>query len=82
MDFEKTVLQELATIRDKQTDHTIQLALNTQVLDAHHKRTTLLEDRVKPLEESHIFVNKLFKGFAALVALAVGCSALYNYLVK
>lgn len=82
MDFQTKVLQDLDTIKDRQTEHTVQLALNTAVLTEHHRRTTLLEERVKPLEDSHIFVHKLLKGFAGIVTLAGGCLALYHYLFK
>lgn len=82
MDFEGKVLQDLHHIIEKQTEHTVQLALNTQVLTEHHRRTTFLEARVKPLEDNHIFVHKLLKSFAGMVTLAGGCIALYHYLFK
>lgn len=75
MAFKKEVLDRL----DKMT---IELAVNTKVLKDHHVRTSQLEARVVPLENSHLFFNKLAKSLMAIVTVGAGLAATYHYLFK
>ncbi len=61
MDFNKIVLAKLDKIEENQTAHTVQLAINTQVLTEHHKRSTNLEERLEPIEDHVKFLWKLGK---------------------
>lgn len=74
MSFKKDVIQSLSKIEQ-------QLAVNTEILDQHHKRSTMLEERVKPLEDGQMFFNKLVKVFMGLVTVTAGIAAAYKYLL-
>lgn len=74
MSFKKDVLEKLSKIES-------QLAVNNKILETHERRSTNLEERVKPLEDSHIFFNKMAKVVSGLVALCAGIAAIYRYLL-
>ena len=75
MSFKKEVITSLARID-------AQLGVNTQVLTEHHKRSTQLEERVKPLEDSAIFFNKLAKAILAIAGIAGALASAYSYLFR
>lgn len=74
MAFKKEVIEKLDKIN-------IELALNTRTLEEHHVRSSNLESRVKPLEESHVFFNKLAKALMAIVSICAGIAAILKFLV-
>ena len=76
MDFPKVVLAKLDKIEEKQVEHTIQLALNTSVLDEHHRRSTNLETRIEPIEDHVKFLRKLLKLIIIVVPIVVSIVAL------
>lgn len=75
MSFKKEVVDKLVKIE-------IQLGVNNRILDEHHKRSTLMEERIKPLEASHVFFNKLSKAIIAFIAIIASIASIYSYLVK
>lgn len=82
MSFKRDVLDKLDRIESKITEQAINLAINNKVLDEHHKRSTHLEERVKPLEQSHVFTSKLLKAAMGLIALVAACASAYHYIFK
>jgi hypothetical protein len=78
--WEDRVEKKLDTLIEKQTEHTI-------VLEAHHRRTTNLEERVAPIE-TYIVAEKAVKDnnvfwwgtVIALVGAFEGIHALFKYL--
>ena len=84
MSFKKDVITKLDVISEKQIDHTIQLASNTRILEEHHKRSTNLEERVAPIENHVMFINKAVKVLSAILAacaaIAGTLAALNSYL--
>lgn len=74
MSFKKEVIERLDKI-------TIELAINTKVLSDHHVRTSQIEARVVPLEQSHVFFNKLAKAIMGLVTIGASMTAILHYLV-
>lgn len=82
MGFKKEVLEKLDKIESKLVEQSVNLALNNSVLTEHHKRSTQLEARVAPLESSHVFVNKLSKAIAAIIAMTAGIAASYHYFLS
>ncbi len=75
MSFKKEVMEKLVKIE-------VQLGVNTEVLAEHQRRSTNLEERVKPLESSHVFFNKLAKAIIAFIAVIASIASIYSYLVK
>lgn len=75
MGFKKDVLDKLGKIES-------QLAVNNKILETHERRSTNLEERVIPLEQSHLFFNKLSKGMMALLGIIASCAAAYHYLLS
>lgn len=73
MGFKKEVIVALTELK-------VQMGENTRVLAEHHKRSTMLEERVAPLENSAIFTNKLFKAITATLGILASCAAVYHYL--
>ena len=55
------VKQELIVIRERLYDLNATLARNTEILEAHHKRTTLNEQRIEFIEKHVMLVNAVFK---------------------
>ncbi len=89
MAFKKEVLDKLISIEEKAHgiamkvhEQTIQLSVNNKILDEHHKRSTHLEERIKPIEDSQIFFNKLAKALIACMGVLASAAAIYHYLVK
>lgn len=80
MSFKREVLEKLDKIESRITEQVVNLALNTKVLDEHHKRSTQLEERVKPLEQSHLFTSKLLKAAMSTVAIVAACASAYHYI--
>ncbi len=80
MGYKKEVLAKLDELSKQQIQHTIELARNTVILNEHHVRSSNLEARFKPLEESHVFASKFSRILASIVALAAGAAATYHYL--
>lgn len=75
MSFKKDVIEKLDKL-------TIEVALNTKVLTDHHVRTSQIEARVVPLEQSHVFFNKLAKGVTGLLVAGAAFASIYHYLLK
>lgn len=75
MTFQKDVLGRLEKI-------SIQLAVNTKILDEHQRRSTQLEERFKPIEEHVVFVNKLAKIIAATAALGASFAGIIGYFFR
>lgn len=75
MSFKKEVIDRLGKIEQN-------MVINNQILAEHHRRSTNLEERVKPLEDSHIFFNKFAKIMAGIFSIVVGLAATYHYLFK
>lgn len=73
MAFKKDVIEKLGKIES-------QLAVNNKILETHEQRSTDLHLRLKPLEDSHIFFNKLSKAIIALVGIIASIAAVYSYL--
>ena len=87
--FKKEVLDKLASIEQKAYgiemkvhEQTLQLGLNNKILDEHHKRSVNLEERIKPIEDSHVFFNKLAKAVVAVIGVFASLAAAYHYLLK
>lgn len=55
-------------------------AVNTSTLIQHERRSTNLEDRFKPVEDSHIFVRKLGAVLLSLAAVLSAAGGLYKLL--
>ena len=69
-------------VRQSLTDIKVELGkMNTELKD-HTRRSTNLEERVKPLEESHVFFNKLAKSIAAIVTVLAAGVTVLHYIVK
>ena len=73
MSFKEDVRQNLTEIK-------VELGKMNVELREHTRRSTNLEERVVPLESSHIFWNKLSKTIAAIVALLSAAATIYNYI--
>ena len=82
MGFKKEVLGKLDELSKKQIDHTVEIAKYNIILAEHHVRTSNHEARIRPIEESHLFMIKLSKVVTAFVALSAGLAAIYHYLIK
>lgn len=82
MEFESLVLEELKEIKEKQIEHTVQLAVNTQVLNEHHKRSTNLEARMVPVENHAKFIMSLMKISSAVLAVSSVILAALQLLFK
>lgn len=72
MSFKKEVILRLEKIDQN-------LVINNHILDEHQKRSTQLEARVVPLEQSHIFVNKLAKVLVGLATLGAGLVSILHF---
>ena len=72
-EFKTKVVESLARI-EVRLDH------NTTILDEHHKRSTQLEERIKPLEDSQIFFNKLSKVIMGAGGAVAALASAYHYL--
>lgn len=75
MDLIEARLEELARhareTNSRLTDLTAGLAVNTHVLNEHHKRSNMLEELMKPLQDDLKFRDKLrtlFMGSSGLIA--------------
>lgn len=79
MSFQKDILVRLDKIDDRLTAQTIQLELQNKELTEHTRRSTHLESRVIPLEQSHVFWNKLSKTVLTLIATGAACATMYRY---
>lgn len=75
-EFTNRVLTELKEIKDKQSEHTVQLKINTHVLNEHHVRASQLESRLKPIEEHVVFQRRLLKTLTALIAVLAGIATI------
>ncbi len=76
MELHEIILAKLDKIDNRQESHesqmlqmTVNLALNTQILDQHHRRSTNLEDRFQPIEDHVKFQRKVIK--LAIVVLPI-----------
>lgn len=78
--FTDKVINELKEIKDKQSEHSAILAVNTEIVRQHERRSTNLEARMQPIEEHVRFINKAVKVLCALVALGAGISTIFHYL--
>lgn len=72
-EFKTKVTESLARIE-------VRLEQNTKILDEHHKRSTQLEERIKPLEDNQIFFNKLSKVIMGIAGAIAALMSAYNYL--
>lgn len=75
MGFKKEVMDQLTKIE-------VQLGVNNTILAEHHKRSLMLEERITPLEHSHIFTTKLLKGLVSLLAAVAAISTALNYILR
>jgi len=82
MSFKKEVIEKLTSIEMKVHEQAIQLGLNNRILDEHHKRSLNLEERVKPLEQSHVFFNKMSKVLLTVVGVLASIASIYRYLLS
>lgn len=89
MNFEQTVLNKLEKIEDKIDVHsdklekqTIEIAIGNKILDEHHKRSTQLEERLKPIEASYVFQHKLLELVVAVVSVFATIVGIYKYFIN
>lgn len=82
MGFKTDVINRLERMRITQEKHNEQLAVNNHILDEHQKRSTQLEARVLPLEQSHVFFVKLSKALVAFATLGASITAIIHYLFR
>lgn len=75
MSFQSDVRKTLSKIE-------VQMGIMNAELKEHTRRSTMLEDRVVPLEQNHMFFNKLTKVVMALVGLAVSIGTAYQLFFK
>lgn len=82
MDLTKLILEKLDKIDEKQTEHTVQLAINSQILAEHHKRSTMLEERMKPIENHVVYIRKTLKMLGAIIATATSIAGIISLFTK
>lgn len=73
------VLEQIREIRDMQrryeatlTELVKQMAVNNHILNEHHKRSTMLEEQLKPIQDDFKFryqITKLMFGTAGVVSI-------------
>ena len=87
MGFKRDVIEKLDKVQEKQNVHTTELALYNQLLKEHMRRTDIAEknidlvkERVAPIEQHVLFINKASKWIISVVALIASASAAYHYL--
>lgn len=69
-------------VRESLTEIKVELGKMNVELKDHTRRSTNLEERVVPLEQSHVFFNKLSKAIAALAGVLAACATVLHYVVK
>lgn len=80
--FKKEVMEKLSSIEFKVHEIAVQQGVNNKILEEHHRRSTNLEERVKPLEQSQVFFNKLAKTLLAVLAILASSATIYHYLLS
>lgn len=65
------IKNKLNSIEDRLYDLNATLARNTEILDAHHRRTTLNEQRIEFIEKHVMFVNNALKLMGFFVTVLV-----------
>jgi hypothetical protein len=84
MSFKKEVIKRLDRIdshlsdQDKIiTSHTVEMRVYNKELADHTKRSTMLEERFKPIEDIQIFWNKFTKVALAVVSVVATVATIY-----
>ncbi len=84
MELNEIILAKLDKIDSKQESHenqmlqmTVNLALNTQILEQHHRRSTNLEDRFLPIEDHVQFQRKAIKLAIIFIPIAIAIVGLF-----
>lgn len=71
------IIDKLTELTVKQNEISSHIDRNTTSLEEHMKRTQLLEERFKPIEENAIFVRKLVKLAVAIITIAATAKAFF-----
>jgi len=79
MGFKKEIITKLDKIETTVNVQSQQLAIYNHELQDHTKRSLLLEERIQPLEQSHLFWNKLSKAIISIMALLAASATVYHY---
>lgn len=89
MSFEQEAREKLDKILAMQSEHTTQLAVYNVQLKHHIKRSDLLEvgqahleERMKPIENHILFVDKMAKGIVTLAAVVSALAGFVHFFVK
>lgn len=74
--------QDVKEIKSHVIELVKQSAIHNQILSEHEKRSTSLETRLKPIEDTYVFIAKLAGTMMVMIPVAAAVFEIIEYLKK